>query len=135
MPCSHPISGEMSGSGDTVNDGVAGVRMIARQFLSAEYRGKNAHAGGNPWKGINALDSAVAAYNNISLLRQQTEPDDRIHNVLLESEKTVNVIPAYAKAAYQARSPRLASLKVLTARVVNCINAAALATGTDVEIT
>ncbi|OBT54901.1 hypothetical protein VE04_04534 [Pseudogymnoascus sp. 24MN13] len=131
----HPISGEMSGNGDTVNDGVAGVRMIARQFLSAEYRGKNAHAGGNPWKGVNALDSAVAAYNNISLLRQQTAPDDRIHNVLLESEKTVNVIPAYAKAAYQARSPRLASLKVLTARVVNCINAAALATGTDVKIT
>lgn len=124
----------MSGSGNTTNDGVAGVRMIARQYLSAEYRGKNAHAGGNPWKGINALDSAVSAYNNISLLRQQIEPEDRIHNVLLESEKTVNVIPAYAKAAYQARSPRLASLKVLTARLINCINGAALATGTEVEI-
>ncbi|KFY81853.1 hypothetical protein V500_11024 [Pseudogymnoascus sp. VKM F-4518 (FW-2643)] len=132
----HPIAGDMAGSGqgNEVNDGVAGIRMIARQYLSAEYRGKNAHAGGNPWKGVNALDSAISAYNNISLLRQQMEPDERIHNVLLESEKTVNVIPAYAKAAYQARSPRLAGLKVLTARVVNCINAAALATGTEVKI-
>jgi metal-dependent amidase/aminoacylase/carboxypeptidase family protein len=115
--------------------GVGGIRLIARQYLSAEFRGKNAHAGANPWKGINALDSAVAAYNNISLLRQQIEPEERIHNVMLESEKTVNVIPAYAKAAYQARSPRLAGLKKLTERVVNCINAAALATGTEVEIT
>jgi metal-dependent amidase/aminoacylase/carboxypeptidase family protein len=92
---SHPITGDFTGSENAIRDGVAGIRMIARQYLSTEYRGKNAHAGGNPWKGINALDSAVSAYNNISLLRQQIEPEERIHNVLLESEKTTgNVIPA-----------------------------------------
>jgi len=128
------MSGEVYGERNSRLDGIAGVRMVARQKISAEYRGKNAHAGGYPWKGINALDAAVAAYNNISLLRQQIAPDERIHNVLLDSEKTVNVIPAYAKAAYQARSPRLTGLKILTEKVTNCIKAAALATGTEVKI-
>lgn len=131
---SHPMADEICAEGHSSFDGIAGVRMVARQYLSAEYRGKNAHAGGYPWKGVNALDAAVAAYNNISLLRQQIAPDERIHNVLLDSEKTVNIIPAYARAAYQARSPRLTDLKVLTGKVTNCIKAAALATGTEVKI-
>lgn len=131
---SHPMSGDPYGTGRGQMDGIAGVRMVARQYISAEFRGKNAHAGGNPWKGVNALDSAVASYNNISLLRQQIAPNERIHIVVLDSEKTVNVIPAYAKVAYQTRSPRLTDLKALTERVTNCIKAAALATGTEVKI-
>lgn len=128
------MSVDLYGEGNAHLDGIAGIRMVGRQYIGAEYRGKNAHAGGHPWKGVNALDAAVAAYNNISLLRQQIAPDERIHNVLLDAEKTVNVIPAYAKAAYQVRSPTLAQLKVLTEKVTNCIKAAALATGTEAEI-
>lgn len=130
---SHPTAG-FHDNGRPDLDGVAGVRMVARQYIGVEYRGKNAHAGGNPWAGVNALDSFVAAYNNISLLRQQMAPDERIHNVLLNSEQTVNVIPAYAKAAYQTRSSTLKGLTVLTEKVTNCIKAAALATGCEVKI-
>jgi metal-dependent amidase/aminoacylase/carboxypeptidase family protein len=124
----------MYDSTDGPLDGIAGMGMVGRTFIGASYRGKNAHAGGNPWNGINALDAAVAAYNNISLLRQQIAPNDRIHNVLIESENTVNIIPAYAKAAYQTRSPELDDMKNLTERVCNCIKAASLATGTELEL-
>ena len=34
-----------------------------------EFRGKPAHAAGEPWNGVNALDAAVAAYSNVALLR------------------------------------------------------------------
>jgi metal-dependent amidase/aminoacylase/carboxypeptidase family protein len=51
--------------------GIAGFRFSACHILIVEFTGQAAHAAGEPWKGINALDDAVAAYSNISLLRQQ----------------------------------------------------------------
>lgn len=130
----HPSPLASWADGGEVTAGVAGTKMLARQYMSAEYRGRNSHAGGNPWKGINSLDAFVSAYNNISLLRQQISPDERIHSVVLDSEKVINVIPAYAQAAYQTRSPKLQDLNVLTDKVENCIKAAGLATGCDCTI-
>ena len=45
-------------------------------FISVHvsYKGKSAHASAFPWEGRNALDAAVACYNNISLMRQQLKP-------------------------------------------------------------
>lgn len=40
-----------------------------------------------PERGINALDAAVAAYTNISLLRQQTKAGVRIYHTIQGSER------------------------------------------------
>ncbi|BDD60023.1 hypothetical protein MAP00_005190 [Monascus purpureus] len=130
----HPFEGTDSGDGHFYPDGIAGFRMVARERIAAEFIGKAAHAGSNPWDGVNALDAAVAAYNNLALLRQQIQANERIHNVFVQADKTVNIIPAYVKCAYQVRSPRLSGLKVLVEKVTNCIKAAGLATGCEVKI-
>lgn len=44
-----------------------------------KYHGKASHAAAYPWEGVNALDAAVLAYNNLSVLRQQMKPDWRLH--------------------------------------------------------
>ena len=78
----HPMS-----ENDFLKQGVvgaAGQTSIANVDLTAEYRGVSAHAGGNPWDGINALDAVVSAYNNISMLRQQIRPR-RTHSRLYPS--------------------------------------------------
>lgn len=62
-----------------------------------EYSGKNAHAGGSPWDGVNALDALVQAYNGISTLRQHILPDERSHGAFLDMPKVANVISAYTK--------------------------------------
>ncbi|KAL1882466.1 hypothetical protein Plec18167_002882 [Paecilomyces lecythidis] len=115
-------------------DGVAGVLMNARKRMYCEFTGKSAHAGGNPWEGVNALDALVSTYNNISVLRQQILPDQRIHCAIIDTPKAANVIPEYAKAVWQVRSPTLDGLNKLTARVRKCIEAGALATGCEVQI-
>ncbi|KAL6253120.1 hypothetical protein RBB50_000841 [Rhinocladiella similis] len=115
-------------------DGIAGVRMVAREQLFCDFEGKNAHAGGNPWDGINALDAFVASYNNLSMLRQQTNDTDRIHSAILEAPKAANIIPAQIRAMFTTRSETLKSLKALTARVTKCIEAGALATGCTLKI-
>ncbi|KAJ5895904.1 uncharacterized protein N7473_005303 [Penicillium subrubescens] len=116
------------------SDGVAGVLMNARKELHVEYFGKNAHAGGNPWDGVNALDALVQAYNGISTLRQHILPDERIHGAFLDVPKVANVIPAYTKSYWQIRSPTLQGLNKLIAKVRQCIEGAAITTGCTVKI-
>ncbi|KAH8691602.1 putative amidohydrolase [Talaromyces proteolyticus] len=122
------------GGPSLMGDGIAGVLFNARKQIHVEFTGKNAHAGGNPWEGINALDALVAAYSNIAVLRQQILPEERIHCAFLETPKVANVIPSHTKAYWQVRSPTLAGLNKLTVRVRNCIDAAALATGCQVKM-
>lgn len=117
-----------------VSDGIGGALMNARKEIHCEFTGKSAHAGGNPWQGINALDALVTAYNNTSVLRQQMQPDERVHCAFLDTPKTANVIPSYTKAYWQVRSPTLKGLKGLMVKVRNCIEAGALATGCEAKI-
>lgn len=117
-----------------MGDGIAGTLFNARKQIQVEFTGKNAHAGGNPWEGINALDALIAAYNNVAVLRQQILPEERIHCAFLDTPKVANVIPSFTKAYWQVRSPTLKGLNKLTARVRNCIEAAALATGCQVKL-
>ncbi|KAJ5946917.1 hypothetical protein N7454_003756 [Penicillium verhagenii] len=114
--------------------GIAGTLMNARKNIHCEFTGKSAHAGGNPWAGINALDALVASYNNVAVLRQQLLPDQRIHVAFTDTPKVANVIPSYTKAFWQVRSPTLKGLNSLVTKVRNCIEAGALATGCQATI-
>ncbi|KAH8101746.1 hypothetical protein BXZ70DRAFT_999671 [Cristinia sonorae] len=97
---------------------------LALRQIEAEYHGRTAHAALAPWEGKNAMDAAVAAYNNISLLRQQLKPDNRVQGIITgRGDWAVNVIPDYSK------------LSSFTVRVSNtCIRAAGHATGCKVDI-
>lgn len=53
--------------------------MLMSHRVSVKYHGKASHASAYPWEGVNALDAAVLAYNNVSVLRQQLKPEWRLH--------------------------------------------------------
>ncbi|EXJ81043.1 hypothetical protein A1O3_07331 [Capronia epimyces CBS 606.96] len=122
----HPASQHMFQPGF---QGIAGFRTIASHKLRVEYHGRGAHAGGEPWKGLNALDAAVAAYNGISMLRQHIKPDERIHGVIEKGGEVPNVIPHYTRMNWYVRSPTVASGDLLLARVKACLEAAATTAG------
>ncbi|KNG84717.1 amidohydrolase [Aspergillus nomiae NRRL 13137] len=109
--------------------GAAGQRSIACVDLVCTYTGVSAHAGANPWEGVNALDAFVTAYMNISALRQQIQPQERIHGTILEAPKITNAIPEKTVAKFSVRSPTIRSLAALSNRVRHCLQAGALATG------
>ncbi|GBC10388.1 hypothetical protein RclHR1_00960005 [Rhizophagus clarus] len=106
---------------------------LAIESFNIEYFGRNAHAAGIPWEGINALDAMILAYNNIGLLRQQIKPTDRIHGVITNGGKAPNVIPDYTSAKFMIRSKTIDELNVLEPRVYNCFKAAGKATGCTEE--
>ncbi|KAJ1027033.1 hypothetical protein NDA18_003053 [Ustilago nuda] len=103
--------------------------MLAVHPVVVTYKGRTAHSGAAPWEGINALDAAVLAYNNISALRQQIQPSERVHGVIKGTNWAPNVVPGESTLIYNVRSPTVSGLKALTARVQKCFEAAALATG------
>jgi len=103
--------------------------------LTIEYIGKPAHAMVAPWEGINALDAVTLLHTSIGLLRQQILPSDRIRGVVLEAGQRSGVIPSYAKARYCVRSASLERYKILKQRFVNCLEAAALASGCELRTT
>lgn len=110
--------------------GTSGVRRVA-----VTYHGRAGHAAGAPYLGLNALDAVVTAYTSIAQLRQHTLPIDRIHGIITDGGTAPNVVPERASAEYLIRSSELETLAVLTDRVVDILDAAALATGTRAEIT
>lgn len=103
--------------------------------LRVEYFGREAHAALNPWLGINALDALIAAYTNISVLRQQTMPGDSIQARITNGGAAPNVIHAYAAGLFVIRSDKQSRQNVLRKKVYGCFEAGALATGARLVIT
>ena len=106
----------------------------ALHALKVRYRGRNAHAAGRPWDGLNALDALLHAYNGISLLRQQMRPSARVHGIITDGGQAPNIIPDETAAYFYVREDVMSNLEVLKPRVVACFEAAALATGTELEL-
>ncbi|GAB1196724.1 hypothetical protein APSETT444_005999 [Aspergillus pseudonomiae] len=127
----HPMSKESLNLGDF--SGLAGWRLIASQKLRVEFKGKTAHAAGDPWNGRNALDAAVAAYNHVALLRQQIEPDARIHGVFEDGGAAPNVIPEYTRMSWCIRSSTTKRSNDLLDRVKKCFEAGAAAAGCSIN--
>lgn len=114
-------------------DGLAGLKLIASHKFHVEFRGRSAHAAGEPWNGVNALDAAVAAYTNVGLLRQQIQPEERIHCVIENGGTVPNVITDYTRMNWNVRSPTIEGADELLARVKDCIESGAKATGCKLE--
>jgi amidohydrolase len=128
----HPAGSQQPDPNDPI-DGLAGMRLIACAKMRVEFRGRPAHSGASPWMGINALDAAVAAYNNVSMLRQQIRPDERIHGVFEVGGTVPNVVPAYTRMNWCIRSPTMARCNDLIKRVQACFEAGASAAGCEIN--
>ncbi|HEU4318659.1 MAG TPA: M20 family metallopeptidase [Acidimicrobiia bacterium] len=106
----------------------------ARTSFTVEYYGKESHAAFAPQHGVNALDAFVQAYMNVSTLRQQILPSDRVHCIVDHGGDANNIIPKYTKSTWGIRSADGDRLSQLIPKVHACFEAASQATGCRVEI-
>lgn len=134
---SAAIMAHPSGSGPCTDgriyDGIAGTISIANCKTLVSFRGRSSHAGVDPWNGLNALDAAVSAYVNVSMLRQQIRPEERVHGVFEVGGTVPNVIPDYTRMNWVIRSPTISGCERLEQRVKACFAAGAAAADCDVE--
>ncbi|KAK3332912.1 hypothetical protein B0T19DRAFT_381528 [Cercophora scortea] len=111
------------------------VRTTAYMRFRVAYTGREAHAAAEPWKGINALDALITAYNAVSALRQQTMPGDVIQGHITDGGAVPNIIHAHAAGVFVVRAKTQARLDVLRRKVEACFAAGATATGAEMRIT
>lgn len=110
------------------------LMMTARSLIKAVFHGKSAHASLAPWEGLSALDAAVGAYVNISMLRQRMKPSWRVHGVMLNAGTKSNIIPDESELCYSVRAPTTTEMLTIKEQVEACFRAAALAAGCTATI-
>jgi metal-dependent amidase/aminoacylase/carboxypeptidase family protein len=108
---------------------------LAINRFQVEFFGKSAHASSAPERGISALDAVLQVFFSINQLRQMFKPHTRVHGVITHGGDAPNVIPDYAAADFLLRSADQTYLDELTARFLNIVEGAALATGATSQVT
>jgi len=108
--------------------------FLAIDHISVEFFGKAGHASSSPEVGINALDAAVQAYNNVAALRQHMLDSDRVHGIITHGGAAPNIVPDHTTMDWYIRSGTAERLETLSKRVKACFEAAALATGCTFEV-
>ena len=108
---------------------------LASEDVDVVFTGLQAHAALAPWEGKNALDAMVMLFGSIGLWRQQLKPDTRIHGIIREGGTAANTIPERTSAWFIIRCATQADYPALRTRFGELCRAAALATGTQVEVT
>ena len=116
------------------NREVAVSQSLACLELNVEFHGRAAHAAARPEAGLNALDSMIASFVNIGLLRQQLRDSARIHGIITDGGQAVNVIPHHTAASLLIRAEDDPYLDdALKEKVLACFQAGVEATGCHLE--
>ena len=106
----------------------------AMNSFEVVFRGKTAHAAGDPWHGRSALDAVELMDMGINFLREHVPTSVRLHYVILDGGGAPNVVPAYARAWYYVRGKDRPEVDEIYARVLKIAQGAALMTETTHEI-
>ncbi|MBV9570238.1 MAG: M20 family metallopeptidase [Alphaproteobacteria bacterium] len=113
---------------------LATMPCIAVSEVEATYHGRAAHAAAMPYRGLNALDAVVTAYQSIAQLRQHIRQSERIHGIITEGGVAPNIVPERAVCRFYVRAADVHQLTELKVRVRACFEAGALATGCKLDL-
>ena len=123
-----------TGADDYINCSAKNVGFVAK---TVKFIGKEAHAGGAPWDGINALNAASLALMAINSIRETLKDQDciRIHPIITKGGTLVNIVPNDVRMEMYVRGATIDAIKDANAKVNRAIKGCAYAIGCEVEIT
>ena len=101
------------------------------------YIGKEAHAGGAPHLGINALNAAQIGLAAVNANRETFQDKDtiRVHPIITKGGDLVNVVPADVRIETYVRGGNMEAIVDASAKVDRAFKAGADAVGAKCEIT
>ena len=103
---------------------------------TVRFLGKEAHAGGAPWEGINALNAASLAIQAVNCCRETFRDEDhiRVHPIITKGGDLVNTVPAEVCMESYVRGASLPAMQSANAAVNRAIRGAAYALGAKAEV-
>ena len=101
--------------------------------IKYRFRGRTAHAAGNPESGRSALDAVELMNIGVNYLREHVIDAARMHYVITNGGGAPNVVPDDCEVWYFLRAPERRQVEEITERVRNIARGAALMTGTTME--
>ena len=109
------------------------VGCLAKQIV---YKGKAAHAGGSPERGVNALYAANCGLNAINAIRETFREADqvRVHPIVTEGGVMVNAIPGTVTLESYVRGKSFKAITRENAKVNRALIGGALSLGANIEI-
>lgn len=107
---------------------------LASEDVDVVFTGVQTHASSDPWMGRNALDAVVMLFTSVGLWRQGLRPTARVHGIIREGGTAANIIPDRATAWFMIRSDDMVDYEAMRERFTAMCEAAALATGTTVQV-
>jgi amidohydrolase len=108
---------------------------LANSRVEVVFHGRAAHAAGAPDLGINALEAVIQTFVGINARRLHMRDDARVHGIITDGGKAVNIIPDRAAARFSVRARDRAYQRRLIEMVRQAAEAGALATGSTLEFT
>lgn len=118
------------GSMNDVNFGTA----TGLNSFKLHFKGRTAHAGGDPHNGRSALDAVELTNVGINYLREHVPTTVRMHYVITEGGVAPNIVPDKACAWYFVRALTRELIDEVYARVLDIARGAAQMTGTELEV-
>lgn len=103
---------------------------------TVDFKGRAAHAGGAPHKGINALNAAMAAMMCIHAQRETFRDEDkiRVHPIITKGGELVNTVPDNVVMETYVRGANFEAIRDAEEKVDRAIKGASYAIGAEAEI-
>ncbi len=117
----------------TANEVTVG-NSLGMNTAKFHFKGRTAHAGGDPHNGRSALDAVELMDVGANYLREHVTSDVRIHYTITEGGTAPNIVPDKACVWYFVRAPRRDSVEEVYERLVKVAKGAAMMTETELEI-
>ena len=115
------------------------IGPVSNGFIGKKIRftGKEAHAGCAPYDGVNALNAAMLAIQNVHAIRETFKESERarFHPIITKGGDIVNVVPADVTMEAYVRARTIGGMADINKRINQAILAGGMAVGADVEIT
>ncbi len=108
---------------------------LALVDFKIEFFGQAAHASADPWNGRSAADALELYTTGINYYREHVHPTVRMHYLIQDAGKVVNVVPDYASLWMRARDTKRSGLMPVYERTMKMAEGAAILANVDYKVT
>lgn len=111
----------------------AGGTSLARDNFRLVFRGRRPGVGQARWDAVDSQDAVMLTHVAINVLRQHVPPEVVIQWIVERGGENPNIIPVESTARLYVRALKMATVRWVVERIMDCARGAALATGAEVE--